>query len=97
MSDIDVYLGLGEIKNAEIKNLIDYITIKVNGFSVITVGFDIPLDGSLQQLVLKNTNLVKGENKIEFATSVGVGEKENINFIMPAIAAVTFITDATRA
>ena len=94
MSDIDVYLGLGEIKNVPIDNLIDFITIKVNGFSVTTVGFDLPNDGSLQQLVLKNTNLVKGENKIEFATSVNDGKG---NFIMPAIAAVTFITDVDLA
>ena len=96
MSDIDVYLGLGEVKGFPIKNLIDAITIKVNGYPVITVDFEIPQDGALQQLVLKNTKLVKGENKIEFATSVGDGSSAN-NFIMPAIAAVTFITDVERA
>ena len=96
MSDIDVYLGLGEIKNVPIDNLIDFITIKVNGFAVTTVDFDLPSDGSLQQLVLKNTNLIKGENTIEFATSVGDGSSAN-NFIMPAIAAVTFITDVDLA
>ena len=96
MSDIDVYLGLGEVKNVPIDNLIDFITIKVNGFAVTTVDFDLPSDGSLQQLVLKNTNLVKGENTLEFATSVSDGSNAN-NFIMPAIAAVTFITNATLA
>lgn len=96
MSDIDVYLGLGEVKNVPIDNLIDFITIKVNGFAVNTVDFNLPSDGSLQQLVLKNTNLVKGENKIEFATSVSDGSNAN-NFIMPAIAAVTFITDVNLA
>lgn len=96
MSDIDVYLGLGEVKNVPIDNLIDFITIKVNGFAVNTVNFDLPSDGSLQQLVLKNTNLIKGENTLEFATSVSDGSDAN-NFIMPAIAAVTFITDATLA
>lgn len=96
MSDIDVYLGLGEVKNVPIDNLIDFITIKINGFAVTTVNFDLPKDGSLQQLVLKNTNLIKGENTLEFATSVGDGSSAN-NFIMPAIAAVTFITDADRA
>ena len=96
MSDIDVYLGLGEVKNVPIDNLIDFITIKVNGFAVTTVDFDLPSDGSLQQLVLKNTNLVKGENTLEFATSVSDGSNAN-NFIMPAIAAVTFITDAILA
>lgn len=96
MSDIDVYLGLGEIKNVPIDNLIDFITIKVNGFAITTVNFDLPKDGSLQQLVLKNTNLIKGENTIEFATSVGDGSSAN-NFIMPAIAAVTFITDVDLA
>lgn len=96
MSDIDVYLGLGEIKNVPIDNLIDFITIKVNGFAVTTVNFDLPKDGSLQQLVLKDTNLSKGENTLEFATSVSDGSNAN-NFIMPAIAAVTFITDATLA
>ena len=94
MSDIDVYLGLGEIKNVPIDNLIDFITIKVNGLSVTTVKFDLPSDGSLQQLVLKNTNLIKGENTLEFATSVSDGSN---NFIMPAIAAVTFITDVDLA
>ena len=94
MSDIDVYLGLGEIKNVPIDNLIDFITIKINGLSVITVDFDLPSDGSLQQLVLKNTNLIKGENTLVFATSVG---DENNNFIMPAVPAVTFITDVARA
>ena len=96
MSDIDVYLGLGEVKNIPIDNLIDFITIKVNGLSVTTVNFDLPKDGSLQQLVLKNTNLVKGENTLEFATSVSDGSNAN-NFIMPAIAAVTFITDVNLA
>ena len=96
MSDIDVYLGLGEIKNVPIDNLIDFITIKVNGLPVITVDFDLPSDGSLQQLVLKNTNLIKGENTLEFATSVSDGSSAN-NFIMPAIAAVTFITDVALA
>ena len=96
MSDIDVYLGLGEIKNVPIDNLIDFITIKINGLPVTTVDFDLPSDGSLQQLVLKNTNLIKGENTLEFATSVGDGSSAN-NFIMPAIAAVTFITDVTLA
>jgi len=96
MSDIDVYLGLGEIKNVPIDNLIDFITIKVNGLPVITVDFDLPSDGSLQQLVLKNTNLIKGENTLEFATSVSDGSNAN-NFIMPAIAAVTFITDVALA
>ena len=96
MSDIDVYLGLGEIKNVPINNLIDFITIKINGFAVTTVDFDLPKDGSLQQLVLKDTNLTKGENTLEFATSVGDGSSAN-NFIMPAIAAVTFITEAERA
>lgn len=96
MSDIDVYLGLGEVKNVPIDNLIDFITIKVNGFAVTTVDFNLPSDGSLQQLVLKNTNLIKGENTLEFATSVGDGSSAN-NFIMPAIAAVTFITDADLA
>ena len=96
MSDIDVYLGLGEVKNVPIDNLIDFITIKVNGLSVTTVDFDLPSDGSLQQLVLKNTNLIKGENTLEFATSVSDGSNAN-NFIMPAIAAVTFITDVDLA
>ncbi len=94
MSDIDVYLGLGEVKNVPIDNLIDFITIKINGFAVTTVDFNLPSDGSLQQLVLKNTNLIKGENTLEFATSVSDGKD---NFIMPAIAAVTFITDADLA
>ena len=96
MSDIDVYLALGEVTNVPIDNLIDFITIKVNGLSVTTVDFDLPKDGSLQQLVLKNTNLVKGENTLEFATSVSDGSNAN-NFIMPAIAAVTFITDVALA
>jgi len=96
MSDIDVYLGLGEVKNIPIDNLIDFITIKVNGLSVTTVDFDLPSNGSLQQLVLKNTNLIKGENTLEFATSVSDGSSAD-NFIMPAIAAVTFITDVTLA
>ena len=96
MSDIDVYLGLGEVKNVPIDNLIDFITIKVNGLSVTTVDFDLPSNGSLQQLVLKNTNLIKGENTLEFATSVSDGSSAN-NFIMPAIAAVTFITDVDFA
>ena len=96
MSDVDVYLGLGEITNVPIDNLIDFITIKINGYAVTTVDFDLPSDGSLQQLVLKNTNLVKGENTLEFATSVSDGSNAN-NFIMPAIAAVTFITDAALA
>jgi len=96
MSDVDVYLGIGEVKNIPIDNLIDFITIKINGLPVTTVDFDIPNDNSLQQLVLKNTNLIKGENTLEFATSVGDGSSAN-NFIMPAIAAVTFITDAELA
>lgn len=96
MSDIDVYLGLGEVKNIPIDNLIDFITIKVNGLPLTTVDFDLPSDGSLQQLVLKNTNLIQGENTLEFATSVGDGSSAN-NFIMPAIAAVTFITDVDLA
>ena len=93
MSDIDVYLGLGEVKNVPIDNLIDFIPIKINGLPVTTVGFTLPSDGSLQQLVLKNTNLIKGENTLEFATSVSDGT----NFIMPAIAAVTFITNVAMA
>ena len=96
MSDIDVYLALGEVKNVPIENLIDFITIKINGLAVTTVDFDLPQDGSLQQLVLKNTNLTKGENILEFATSVSDGSSAN-NFIMPAIAAVTFITDVDLA
>lgn len=96
MSDIDVYLGIGEVKNIPIDNLIDFITIKINGLSVTTVDFDLPNDGTLKQLVLKNTNLIKGENTLEFATSVGDGSSAN-NFIMPAIAAVTFITDVALA
>lgn len=96
MSDIDIYLGLGEVKNVPIDNLIDFITIKVNGFAVNTVNFNLPSDGSLQQLVLQNTNLIKGENTLEFATSVSDGSNAN-NFIMPAIAAVTFITDVNLA
>ena len=96
MSDIDVYLALGEVKNVPIDNLIDFITIKINGLPVTTVDFDLPKDGSLQQLVLKNTNLIKGENTLEFATSVSDGSKSD-NFIMPAIAAVTFITDVELA
>ena len=94
MSDIDVYLGLGEVKNVPIDNLIDFITVKINGLPVTTVDFDLPSNGSLQQLVLKNTNLIKGENTLEFATSVSDGSD---NFIMPAIAAVTFITDVDLA
>ena len=93
MSDIVVYLGMGEVKNVTIDNLIDYITIKVNGLSVNTVDFALPSDGSLQQLVLKETKLIAGENTLEFATSVS----DNNNFIMPAIAAVTFFTDAELA
>ena len=96
LSDIDVYLAIGEVKNVPIDNLIDFITIKENGLPVITVDFDLPSDGSLQQLVLKNTNLIKGENTLEFATSVGDASSAN-NFIMPAIAAVTFITDVDLA
>ena len=96
MSDIDVYLGLGEIKNVAVDNLVDFITIKVNGLPVTTAGFNLPSDGSLQQLVLKNTNLITGENTLEFATSVSDGSSSN-NFIMPAIAAVTFITDVEVA
>ena len=96
MSDIDVYLGLGEVKNIAIDNLIDFITIKINGLPVTTVDFDLPSSGALQQLVLKNTNLITGENKLEFATSVSDGSNDN-NFIMPAIAAVTFITDVELA
>ena len=94
MSDIDVYLALGEVKNVPIDNLIDFITVKINGLPVTTVDFDLPSNGALQQLVLKNTNLIKGENTLEFATSVSDGSD---NFIMPAIAAVTFITDVDLA
>ena len=93
MSDIDVYLGFGEYKNVQIDNLIDYVSIKVNGFSVNTVDFDLPSDGSLQQLVLKNTKLITGENTIVFQTTVS----SNDNFVMPAIAAVTVITDVELA
>ena len=93
MSDIDVYLGFGEVAGVTIDNLIDYITIKVNGFSVNTVDFDLPSNGSLQQLVLKNTKLVAGENTLEFATTVS----SNNDFVMPAIPAVTFITEAELA
>ena len=93
MSDIDVYLGFGEVTGVTIDNLIDYITIKVNGFSVNTVDFDLPSNGSLQQLVLKNTKLVAGENTLEFATTVS----SNNDFVMPAIPAVTFITEAELA
>lgn len=93
-SDIDIYLSLGEVKNVPIDNLIDFITLKINGLPVTTVDFNLPNDGLLQQLVLKNTNLIKGENTLEFATSVSDGSN---NFIMPAIAAVTFITDANLA
>ena len=93
MSDIDVYLGFGEYKNVQIDNLIDYVSIKVNGFSVNTVGFDLPSNGSLQQLVLKNTKLITGENTIVFQTTVS----SNDNFVMPAIAAVTVITDVEMA
>ena len=70
------------------------MTIKINGLPVNTVDFDIPKDGTLQQLVLQNTNLIKGANTLEFATSVSDGSN---NFIMPAIAAVTFMTDAALA
>ena len=94
MADVDVYLAIGEVKNVPIDNLIDFITIKINGLSVTTVDFNLPSDGAKQQLVLKNTNLVKGKNTIEFATSVSDGSN---NFIMPAIAAVTFITDVALA
>ena len=93
MSDIVVYLGMGEVKNVTIDNVIDYITIKVNGLSVNTVDFALPSDGSLQQLVLKETKLIEGENTLEFATSVS----DNNNFVMPAIAAVAFFTDAELA
>lgn len=93
MSDIDVYLGLGEVKNVPIDNLIDFVSIKVNGLPVNTVSFTLPSDGSLQQLVLKNTNLIKGENTLEFATTVSNGN----DFIMPAIPAVTFITNVAMA
>ena len=93
MSDIDVYLGFGEYKNVTIDNLIDYVSIKVNGFAVNTVGFDLPSDGSLQQLVLKNTKLIAGENTLVFETTVS----SNDNFVMPAIAAVAFITDVDMA
>ena len=94
MTDVDVYLAIGEVKNVPIDNLIDFITIKINGLPVTTVDFDLPNSGAMQQLVLKNTNLVKGENTLEFATSVSDGSN---NFIMPAIAAVTFITDVELA
>jgi len=90
LADVDVYLAIGEVTNVPIDNLIDFITIKINGLSVTTVDFNLPSSGEMQQLVLKNTNLIKGENKLEFATSVSDGSN---NFIMPAIAAVTFITD----
>ena len=93
MSDIDVYLGFGEYKNVTIDNLIDYVSIKVNGFSVNTVDFDLPSNGSLQQLVLKNTKLITGENTLVFETTVS----SNDNFVMPAIAAVAFITDVDLA
>ena len=93
MSDVDVYLGLGEVKSVTIDNLIDFVTIKINGLPVTTVDFDLPSNGSLQQLVLKNTNLITGENTLVFETSVS----SNNDFIMPAIAAVTFITDVERA
>ena len=98
MSDIDIYLGLGEV-NATVDNLIDYITIKINGLPVSTDNFDLPSNGSLQQLVLKNTNLITGENTLEIATSVSYVIKQNNtvvsdDFIMPHIAAVTFITNA---
>ena len=93
MSDIDIYLGFGEYKNVTIDNLIDYVSIKVNGFAVNTVGFDLPSDGSLQQLVLKNTKLIAGENTLVFETTVS----SNDNFVMPSIAAVAFITDVDLA
>ena len=48
MSDIDVYLGLGEVKNVPIDNLIDFITIKINGLPVTTV------DLTFQVMVLPN-------------------------------------------
>ena len=101
MSDIDIYLGLGEV-NANIENLIDYISIKINGLPVSTENFDLPSNGSLQQLVLKNTNLITGENTLVLETSVSYVIKENNtvvsdDFIMPYIAAVTFITNVELA
>ena len=63
---------------------------------VTTVDFNVPNDNSLQQLVLKKTNFIKGENTLEFATSVSDGSSAD-NFIMPAIAAVTFISDVELA
>ena len=93
MADIDVYLALGEVKNVPIDNLIDFITIKVNGLSVNTVGFNLPSNGSLQQQVLEYTKILEGKNTLEFATSISSSN----NFIMPAIAAVTFIADVELA
>ncbi|MCR5692745.1 MAG: hypothetical protein K6G74_02070 [Bacilli bacterium] len=77
----------------KIGNVSDYLFIKINGLSVLTSDFNLPVDGGFQHLILKDTHLLEGENTLALETNLSIDN----NLIMPAVRNIAVITDVTIA
>lgn len=77
------------IVDAKIGNITDYILIRINGLTVLSSNFNLPVDGTFQHLILKGTHLLEGENTLSFETNLSIDD----NQIMPAIRNIAVMTD----
>ena len=101
MSDIEICMmtnwhdGSGTYYGLE--NITDFIKIQINKLNVQTEDLELSDDrDEFTHLVLKDTNLVTGENVLTITTSA-YNDKDNKNdflYVMPNIRNVTFFSNA---
>lgn len=72
-----------------IGNVTDYLFIKINGLSILTSDFSLPVDEGFQHLILKGTHLLEGENTLTLETNLSIDDKQ----IMPAVRNIAVMTD----
>lgn len=100
LSDVEIVMMTNWTDGTEyfaLENITDYIKIQINKLDVKTE--ELELSDSRDEfthLVLKDTNLVEGENTLTITTSAynNLSNKNDFLYVMPDIRNVTFISDA---
>lgn len=104
MSDIEVSMMTNWVDQDgeyhELPNITDFIKIQINKLNVQTTELELSADrGGFTSLILKNTNLVAGENTLTLTTSAynTYGNKNTYLYVMPDVKNVTFLSEAPIA
>lgn len=104
MSDIEISMmsnwmdDKGEYHALE--NITDYIKIQINKLNVKTEDIELTADREgFTSIILKNTNLVTGDNTLTLTTSAynTFGNKDTYLYVMPDVKNVTFLCETPIA